>query len=80
MIIVKFHDIEQWISRNVQHKEQPVFVQIENNQPIITSGSGTLFVLYEEPDDNDDDAQQSDSRPDIDEGAIDGLAGAGGRL
>ena len=74
-------DIEQWISRNVQHKEQPVFVQIENNQPIITSGSGTLFVLYEEQDDNDDDAQQSwIPAPDIDEGSVDGLAGAGGRL
>ena len=74
-------DIEYWIYRNVQHKEQPVFVQIENNQPIITSGSGTLFVLYEEQDDNDDDAQQSwIPAPDIDEGSVDGLAGAGGRL
>ena len=76
-------DIGYWISRNIQHKEQPVFVQIENNQPIITSGSGTLFVLYEEysDDEDDDDAQQSWSPgPDINEGSVDGLAGAGGRL
>ena len=47
-------DIEQWINRNLQHKECPVFVQIENNQPIITSGTGTLFVFYEEQDDEDE--------------------------
>ena len=47
-------DIEQWINRNLQHKECPVFVQIENNQPIITSGTGTLFVFYEERDDEDE--------------------------
>lgn len=72
------HDIEHWIYRNVQHKEQPVFVQIENNQPIITSGEGTLFVFYEE---QEDDVQLSwIPAPDINEGTIDGLAGAGGRL
>ena len=77
------NDIEYWIHRNVQHKEQPVFVQIENNQPIITSGTGTLFVFYEEPDDNDDDDDHQQSwipAPDINEGSVDGLAGAGGRL
>lgn len=47
-------DIEQWVNRNLQHKECPVFVQIENNQPIITSGTGTLFVFYEEQDDEDE--------------------------
>ena len=57
-------DIEQWISRNVQHKEQPVFVQIENNQPIITSGSGTLFVLYEENEDEVEDNYGTSDCPD----------------
>ena len=38
-------DIGYWINRNLQHKECPVFVQIENNQPIVTSGTGTLFVF-----------------------------------
>ena len=76
-------DIEQWVNRNLQHKECPVFVQIENNQPIITSGTGTLFIFYEDDDENDyeDDHQQSWSPgPDINEGSVDGLAGAGGRL
>lgn len=79
-------DIGHWINRNLQHKECPVFVQIENNQPIITSGTGTLFVFYHEGWDQDqqqdeDDGQQSwIPAPDIDEGSVDGLAGAGGRL
>ena len=76
-------DIGHWIHRNLQHKECPVFVQIEKEQPIVTSGMGTLFVFYEEQDDdeNDDDDQQSwIPAPDINEGSVDGLAGAGGRL
>ena len=76
-------DINYWIHRNLQHKECPVFVQIENNQPIITSGPGTLFVFYEELDDNDDDHDDQQSwipAPDINEGSVDGLVGAGGRL
>ena len=75
-------DIEYWIHRNLQHKECPVFVQIEKEQPIVTSGMGTLFVFYEEPDDNDDDDYQQSwiPAPDINEGSVDGLAGAGGRL
>ena len=75
-------DIEHWIHRNLQHKERPVFVQIENNQPIVTSGSGTLFVFYEEPDD-DVDEQDNDNNHSPDGnyyGSVDGLAGAGGRL
>ena len=76
-------DIDWWIHRNLQHKECPVFVQIENNQPIVTSGEGTLFVFYEERDDdeNDDDGQRSwIPAPDWYEGSVAGLAGAGGRL
>ena len=78
-------DIEYWIHRNLQHKECPVFVQIEKEQPIVTSGMGTLFVFYEQEE--ADDYQDSisvryDAAPDNEmfEGTVDGLAGAGGRL
>jgi hypothetical protein len=71
-------DIEYWITKNVQHKDRPVFILLEDDQPIITSGSGTLFVFYE---DNKDDDEISTSSPDGHYyGSIDGLAGAGGRL
>ena len=79
-------DIDWWIHRNLDHKECPVFVQIENNQPIITSGTGTLIVFYEEQDDDEvtiDQAIDNSSYwgPDaIDEGTIDSLARYGGRL
>ena len=81
------NDIGHWVHRNLQHKECPVFVQIENNQPIITSGTGTLFVFYDDGWDDDEVTieQAIDNSsywgPDaIDEGSVDGLAGAGGRL
>ena len=70
-------DIEYWITKKVQHKERPVFVQIENNQPIISSGSGTLFVFYEEEEKDEIDNSSPDGHY---YGSIDGLAGAGGRL
>ena len=78
-------DIGHWIHRNLQHKECPVFVQLEDDQPIITSGSGTLFVFYEEQEDDDDNMFTNEYNrihsPDDDNyGTIDGLAGAGGRL
>ena len=79
-------DIEHWIHRNLQHKECPVFIQIEPNQPIVTSGMGTLFVFYEEQDDDDDDNMftneyNNNHSPDGNYyGSVDGLAGAGGRL
>ena len=76
------NDIGHWINRNLQHKECPIFVQIENNQPIITSGSGTLFVFYEEQEDDDEEDNQQSwiPAPDINEGTVDGLAGVAGRL
>ena len=71
-------NIKYWIHKNVQHKEQPVFVQIENNQPIIRSGEGTLFVFYEPPP---ADGVIGTTNPDGNYwGSLDGLAGAGGRL
>jgi hypothetical protein len=72
-------DIQYWIHKHSQHKVRPVFVQIENNQPIVTSGTGTLIVLYEEDDDDDNYDSQEDIPP-YDEGSIDSLNGAGGRL
>ena len=77
-------DIGHWIHRNLQHKECPVFVQLEDDQPIITSGSGTLFVFYEEQEDDDDNMFTNEYNrihsPDHNEGTVDGLAGLGGRL
>jgi len=77
-------DIGYWIHRNLQHKECPVFVQLEDDQPIITSGSGTLFVFYEEQEDEDDNMFTNEYNrihgPDHNEGTVDGLAGLGGRL
>ena len=70
-------DIDYWITKKVQHKERPVFIQLEDDQPIITSGSGTLFVFYEEDDDDDDDVDDDGPDAYFD---LDGLAGAGGRL
>ena len=79
-------DIESWINTNVRHKEQPVFIQLEDDQPIITSGSGTLFVFYEEHDVDDDDNMftneynNNHSPEGHYDGNVDGLAGLGGRL
>ena len=82
-------DIDSWITKNVQHKERPVFVQIETDQPIVTSGAGTLFVFYEDDgvhyssasDEEDvNDNQVFIGAPDYNYGTVDGLAGAGGRL
>ena len=70
-------DIEYWITKNVQHKDRPVFIQLEDDQPIITSGSGTLFVFYEEEEKDEIDNSSPDGHY---YGSIDGLAGAGGRL
>jgi hypothetical protein len=70
-------DIQYWIHKHSQHGARPVFVQIENNQPIVKIGSGTLFVFYEE-----EDVWQygSDVNDPDNYGCIDGLSGAGGRL
>jgi len=77
-------DIQYWIHKHSQHGVRPVFIQIENNQPIVRSGSGTVFVLYEDDGvhyssaSDDDDANVIS--PDDYYGSVDGLAGAGGRL
>ena len=80
-------DIESWINTNVRHKERPVFVQIETEQPIVTNGAGTLFVFYEDDGVHYSSASGDDDAPDeqmelvnMSEGTVDALNGLGGRL
>ena len=77
-------DIGDWIRIHERHKERPVFVQFQDDQPIKTTGEGSMFVLYEEYDDDDEEYDEEDAYstgPDDDNyGNVDGLAGAGGRL
>ena len=78
-------DIGDWIRIHERNKERPVFVQFQDDQPIKTTGEGSMFVLYEEYNDDDDEDEDSayegedeynNNSPD----AEDGLAGLGGRL
>ena len=82
-------DIGDWIRIHENHKERPVFVQFQDDQPIKTTGEGSMFVLYEigyGEDEEDDnmfhllDEYNNIHSSDINEGSVDGLAGAGGRL
>ena len=80
-------DIGAWISTHERHKERPVFVQFHDNQPIKTTGEGSLFVIYEydgvhysSASDDEDDHHLLYRAPDHNECSIDGLAGLGGRL
>ena len=80
-------DIDTWIRTHERHKERPVFVQFQDDQPIMIRGEGSMFVLYEigygeeQEDDNMFTNEYNNIHsPDINEGSVDGLAGAGGRL
>jgi hypothetical protein len=80
-------DIGDWIRIHERHKERPVFVQFQDNQLIKITGEGSMFVLYEEDDEdtNESITVRHDNRPDEEtfipyHGGVDGLAGAGGRL
>ena len=79
-------DIDAWIRAHENHKERPVFVQFQDEQPIMRRGEGSMFVLYEigygedQEDDLEYDYSIGGDDPDINEGSVDGLAGAGGRL
>ena len=83
-------DIGFWRKRHIDHKEMPVFVKFQQDQEIKMEGQGDLFVIYEDDgvhyssaSDDDEDYETSVSwapGPDINEGSVDGLAGAGGRL
>ena len=39
-------DIGAWIRTHERHKERPVFVQFQDDQPIKNTGEGSMFVLY----------------------------------
>ena len=70
------NDIVCWRKNYYPPSHCPVFVRIQDTQPIQLTGSGYLFVLYNiEEETNDTDIS---SRPDI--LLIDGLHAAGGRL
>ena len=68
-------DIGDWTRIHERNKERPVFVQFQDDQPIKTTGEGSMFVLYEE---EYAEEEAHSTGPDYDD--YDGLAGAGGRL
>ena len=79
-------DIGDWIRIHERNKERPVFVQFQDDQPIKTTGEGSMFVLYEEYDDDEDEDDEDDDNMftneynNIHSPDADGLAGLGGRL
>jgi hypothetical protein len=78
-------DIGDWTRIHERNKERPVFVQFQDDQPIKTTGEGSMFVLYEEYNDDDDEDEDSeyegeDEYNNHSPDAEDGLAGLGGRL
>ena len=80
-------DIDAWIRAHERHKERTVFVQFQDDQPIMRTGEGSLFVIYEDDGAEDEDENDYEDQhhllymaPDYNEGTIDGLAGASGRL
>ena len=73
--------IEDWILHHERHKERPIFVQFQDDQPIKTIGEGSMFVLYEEEEEEEEEEDDYSTGPDEEYyGNVDGLAGAGGRL
>ena len=74
------HDIEHWRRAHERNKEMTIFVQFQEDQPIIMRGANSLYVLYEEEDQEDDYSTNDEGEiimPDID---YDSLARYGGRL
>ena len=41
-------DIDAWIRTHERHKERTVFVRFQDDQPIMRTGGGSLFVIYED--------------------------------
>jgi sulfatase maturation enzyme AslB (radical SAM superfamily) len=72
--------IEDWILHHERHKERPVFVQFQEDQPIKTMGEGSLFVIYEEEEDEGYYHMLPDGGGTAEGDTVDGLAGLGGRL
>lgn len=78
------HNIENWRHTLIIHKERPVFVQFQDDQPIKTVGEGSMFVLYEDDGVHYSSASDDDGNQEVEQflygGNVDGLAGLGGRL
>ena len=70
-------DIKHWRHRNIQHKECPVFVRYNEDQSVKKEGEGHMFYLYQEDEEEEENTSWT---PGPDYNALDGLAGAGGRL
>ena len=76
-------DIDAWIRTHERHKERPVFVRFQDDQPIMTTGEGSLFVIYEDDGvhysgaEDEEDAYSTGPDSEI---IFDGLAGRDGRL
>ena len=71
-------NIDDWRRSVIRNKERPVFVQFQDDQQIMTTGEGCMFILYEKDDDDDESYY---IRPDSNiYNRVDGLAGAGGRI
>ena len=74
-------DIDAWIRTHERHKERTVFVQFQDDQPIKTTGEGSMFVLYEDDGVHYNSASDDDNPECVNyDGNVDGLAGLGGRL
>jgi len=75
-------DIDNWLRAQHRNNVRPIFLQFQDNQPIMKTGGGCLFELYEEEEvwysSDEDDNQVFIGAPDYND--IDGLSGAGGRL
>ena len=69
-------DIQHWRHRNIQHKECPVFVRYNESQSVKIKGEGHMFYLHQE----EDEEENTSWVPGPEYNALDGLAGAGGRL
>ena len=73
-------DIDSWIRTHERHKERPVFVQFQDDQPIKITGEGSLFVLYEEEEEEEEVFHIFPNSMRIEPDSIDLLASYGGRL
>ena len=73
-------DIEDWIRIHERNKVRAVFVQFQYDQPIKISGEGSMFVLYEEEEEESLQVSLSSSLILPDLLVLGDLARAGGRL
>ena len=60
--------------------ERPVFVQFQDDQPIKTTGEGSMFLLYEKEEEEEEGLHIFPNSMRIEPDLNDGLAGEGGLL